>query len=257
VHLFYKPYYKALAAMLNCYIIDDEEHAIKSLVAYIEKTAHLKLMGYSNNPLDALSLFQEKKIYPDITFLDIDMPQMSGIELSALLKDKTAIVFTTAHPNFAIDAFEMDIIDYLLKPISFQRFLKCIDKISARIAEKSNTKGPDNFFYIQSESKGKLIKISFQEILYVESQKNYVSIVTTDKKHLTYLTLIEIEEKLPNSFMRINKSFIINVDKITHIEGNEIFIENIKTGFVVGASYKDQFTAYMKDRLVKTKRFNH
>ena len=241
--------------MLTCYIIDDEQHAIKSMLVYIEKTSLLKVVGYHQNPLEALSHFQETNSYPDITFLDIDMPQMSGIELSTFLKGKTAIVFTTAHPNFAIDAFEMDISDYLLKPVSFQRFLKCIGKISDRIAEK-NKKETDRFFYIQTEGKGKLIKISFDDVLFIESQKNYISIITVDKKHLTYLTLTEIEEMLPPFFMRVSKSFIINTHKITHIEGNEIFLHGVKTSFVIGSSYKESFVNYMKDHLMKTKRFD-
>src|ERR1043165_4695331 len=116
--------------MLTCYIIDDELHAIKSLLAYIEKTPSLQLIGYSENPLHALSQFQEKNEYADITFLDIDMPQLSGIELSSMLKGKTAIVFTTAHTNFAIEAFELEVSDYLLKPFSYERFLKCVHKIN-------------------------------------------------------------------------------------------------------------------------------
>jgi len=242
--------------MLTCYIIDDEAHAIKSLISHIEKMSLLQLIGYNQDPLKALSEFEGKKQYPDITFLDIDMPQISGIELSAILKDKTSVVLTTAHPHFAVDAFEIDVSDYLLKPIPFHRFLKCVHKINDRIAEKKQ-KEADNFFYIQSEGKGKLIKIFFDEVLFVESQKNYVSIATKDKKHLTYLTLAEIENKLPPSFMRINKSFIVHTGKITHVEGNEIFLENLKTSFVIGASYKEKFVLYMKEHLVKTRRFDH
>src|SRR5690349_14646007 len=138
--------------MLRCYVIDDESHAIKSLVAYIQRTPILQLMGTSENPLDALSTFQQTNDYPDVTFLDIEMPQISGIELSNLLKNKTAVVFTTAHPDFAIEAFELDISDYLLKPISFERFLKCVTKINTRISEKNTTQPKDNFFYIQTEA---------------------------------------------------------------------------------------------------------
>lgn len=242
--------------MLSTYIIDDEPHAIKSLLSYIEKTPSLQLMGYNEDPLAALTHFQETGVYPDITFLDIDMPQITGIELSQLLKDKTTIVFTTAHPGFALDAFELGITDYLLKPISYQRFLKCVQKVSEQAALKRN-KGRElenDFMYVQTEGKGKLIKIFFRDIIYVESQKNYVSIFTLEKKHLTYLTLAEIEEKLPSSFLRISKSYIINKDKISHIEGNEVFLTALKDGFPIGASYKEAFTAHTKEHLLKTKR---
>ena len=243
--------------MLSCYVIDDEPHAIKSLVSYIGRTPLLQLTGTSENPLEALALFQEKKQYPDITFLDIEMPQLSGIELSAMLRDKTAIVFTTAHPNFAIEAFEMDISDYLLKPFSFERFLKCVNKINERISEKTKKAVADDFFYIQSESKGKFIKLMFDEILYIQSQKNYLCVVTPEKRHLTYLTLGEIEEKFPLSFLRISKSFIVNTDKITHLEGDEVYLEQEKEALTIGSSYKEAFAEFMRTHLIKTKRFNH
>jgi DNA-binding LytR/AlgR family response regulator len=240
--------------MLTCYVIDDEAHAIKSLVAYINRTPVLQLTGFSENPLDALSFFQQQKQYPDITFLDIEMPQVSGIELGKMLRDKTAVVFTTAHPDFAVGAFELDISDYLLKPFSFERFLKSVNKISDRIAEKRKNHQADDFFYIQTEVKGKLIKLQFDEIIFMQSQKNYLSIVTKDKKHLTYLSLSEIEEKLPASFLRVSKSFIVNTDKITRLEGDELFLEDEVQAITIGTSYKEAFAAFMKDHLIKTKR---
>jgi DNA-binding LytR/AlgR family response regulator len=242
--------------MLTCYIIDDEPHAIKTLQAYIGKTPWLQLIGSNQRPLEAVSHFQDTNEYADITFLDIDMPEISGIELSSILQRKTAIVFTTAHTDFAIKAFEMEASDYLLKPFSYQRFLKCADKLNSLISQKrdKNKKAIDDFFYIQAEGKGKLIKLSFRDIIYLESQKNYLSIVTAQKKWLTYLTLTEIQEKLPPAFLRINKSFIVNTDKITHIEGNEIFLLNVKESFPIGASYKEAFSLHMKEHLLKTKR---
>lgn len=242
--------------MLSCYIIDDELHAIKSLSAYISKTPLLHLMGYSENPFEALSHFQEIHTYPDITFLDIDMPEISGIEVSSILKGKTAIAFTTADPNFAIKAFELDISDYLLKPFSYERFVKCVYKIDDVINQRKNKKADltEDYFYIQVEGKGKLIKVYFKDIFFIESQKNYLSIVTQEKKHLTYLTLKEIEEKLPASFLRISKSYIVNTNKISHVEGNEIYLVDNKESFIIGSSYKDAFTQYMKEHLMKTKR---
>lgn len=240
--------------MLTCYVIDDEPHAIKSLVAYINRTPTLQLTGYSENPLDALLLFQEQNKYPDITFLDIEMPQLSGIEIGKMLKDKTAVVFTTAHPNFAVEAFELDISDYLLKPISFERFVKCVSKINNRLTEKLKSKTIEDFFYIQTETKGKFVKLQFDEIIFMQSQKNYLSIATKNKKHLTYLTLSEIEEKLPSSFLRVSKSFIVNTDKITRMEGDELFLEDEENSITIGSSYKETFAAFMKNHVIKTKR---
>jgi DNA-binding LytR/AlgR family response regulator len=112
----------------------------------------------------------------------------------------------------------------------------------------------DPFFYIQTETKGKLIKLQYDEIIYIQSQKNYLSIATKHKKHLTYLTLSEIEEKLPSSFLRVSKSFIVNTDKISRLEGDELFLEDELNAITVGTSYKESFTAFMKEHIIKTKR---
>jgi len=243
--------------MKTCYIIDDESHAISNLQGYIEKTPGLELIGYNQNPLEALAGFQENDSYADITFLDIDMPQISGIEMSAMLQKKTTIVFTTAFPNFAIDAFDLDVSDFLLKPFSYERFLKCIHKITQIIQKKKSyaPEASEDYFFIQTDGKGKVTKLFYKDLLYIESQKNYVAIVTTQKKILTYLTLSEIEEKLAaHPFLRIHKSYIINTEKISHVEGNDIFLFDLKQNFPIGISYRDAFFNYMKEKLIKTKR---
>lgn len=241
--------------MLSCYIIDDEPHAIKSLRSLIEKAASLKLMGVNSNPLSALDEFQKQDHYPDITFLDIEMPEISGIDISLLLQGKTQVVFTTAHPGFAVTAFGMDVIDFLLKPVSLARFMQCINRVEDRMTQKNRREERDNFFFIQTECKGKLIKINFDEVLYIESQKNYVSIVTFSKKHLTYLTLSEIETRLPSAFLRISKSFIVNTLNISRIEGNEIFLENHELSLLIGSSFKEDFSRFMQSHVIKTKRY--
>jgi two-component system LytT family response regulator len=243
--------------MRTCFIVDDEPHAINSLKSYVNKTPGLELTGFSENPLEALAYFQNNNVYADITFVDIDMPHLSGIELSAILKGKTEIVFTTAFPNFAPEAFEFEISDYLLKPFSYARFIKCINKINDAIAQrKTNTLDTArDYFFIQSDSKGKLVKIYMKDIIYIESLKNYLSIVTNKNKFITYLTLSEIEEKLPPSlFLRIHKSFIINIEKLSHVEGSEVFLFDCKESLTVGVSYKDAFFERMNNWLIKTKR---
>ncbi|TCJ19605.1 response regulator transcription factor [Flaviaesturariibacter flavus] len=242
--------------MLSCYIIDDEFHSIKSLSKYIDDTPFIELVGYNENPVAALAQFQQMSRYPDIIFLDIEMPQLSGLEMSSLLKDKTAIVFTTAHPGFALEAFELEIRDYLLKPVSYQRFLKCVTKLQEQLSPKLNPvpEKTDAFFYIQSEGKGKLLKVFTNEIVFIESKKNYVSISTVQGNSLTYLTLTEIEEKLPPFFLRISKSHIINSHKITSVQGNEVRMQNNAQGFLVGPSYKAAFQAYMDTHLIRSKR---
>jgi len=238
--------------MLTCYVIDDETIAIDIMVSYIKRIPYLQLLGATKIAQEALLEFEQKNSYPDITFLDIEMPDLNGMEVSTLLKDRTLIVLTTAHPGFAIEAFEKDITDYLLKPISFDRFLKCIKKIQDRLEEK-NKKPDEEFFYIQTGSNRKQVKIKYEDILYIESDRNYVTIVTTQENHIIYFSLNELLEKLPAGFLRINKSFIANTGKIHHVEGNEVFFEN-GASYPIGTSYKEAFNQYVEGKLLKIKR---
>jgi DNA-binding LytR/AlgR family response regulator len=242
--------------MISCYIIDDESHAIETISAYITKTPDFEILGSHDNPLEALAFFKKTNTYADITFLDIDMPQISGIEVSSILKGHTKIIFTTAFPNFALDAFELDVNDFLLKPFSYERFLKSIYKVQdlLKLEKNATNKNYNNYLFIQTEGKGKMVKIYNNEILYIESQKNYLSIATVEKKVLTYLTLSEIGQRLSSAFIRIHKSYIINADKISHIEGNDVFLHGLKESFPIGISYKSILAQYVKDYVVKTNR---
>lgn len=243
--------------MISCYIVDDELHAIRILSKYIEQTPGLVLQGYSENPLEALQVFREQG-YAEITFIDGDMPQLTGVELSELISDKTATVFTTAYDRYALQAFEKDAFDYILKPISYERFLKCINRINSKKAKTSPVEetGYRDHFYIQYEVKGKIIKIEYKDVNYIQGLKNYVSIHTNDNKYITYLTLKEVEESLPpNLFVRIHKSSIINLDKIVTIDGNIVVLKDKeKTELTIGSSYKDSFLAMLDNKVLKTKR---
>ena len=242
--------------MITCYIIDDEVHAIEVLSRYITQTPGLQLAGSSTNPLEALQLFRETK-YADITFIDVDMPQLSGIELGELLQDKTSIAFVTAYDKFAIRAFEQNAVDYILKPIMYERFLKCINKLNSRTIKNTVPEDDNNqrgHFYIQYEMKGKIVKIEYNDVIYIEALKNYVIIHTHTSNYITYLTMKEMEENLPSSlFMRVHKSYIINVDKVITIDGNNIQLKE-KKELVIGASYKDLFLNTLKEKLIRTKR---
>ncbi|MBI3232710.1 MAG: response regulator, partial [Bacteroidetes bacterium] len=147
--------------------MDDELHAIQILARYIEQTPGLELLGFSENPLEALQVFRDSG-YAGITFIDVDMPQLSGIDLSELLHNKTSVVFATAYDKYAIQAFEKDALDYILKPITYDRFLKCINKLNMK---PGKTPASDNdtaldHFYIQYESKGKIVKINYHDVIY-------------------------------------------------------------------------------------------
>jgi DNA-binding LytR/AlgR family response regulator len=247
--------------MISCYIVDDELHAIQVLSKYIELTPGLSLRGTNENPLEALQVFRESG-YADITFLDVDMPQLSGMELSELLQDKTSIVFATAYDKYAIEAFEKNAFDYILKPISYERFLKCINKLNSRSAKSATESDSTNngngsqrdHFYIQYEMKGKIVKIEYKDVTFIQALKNYIIINTGANKYITYLTMKEIEESLPpNIFMRVHKSSIINLEKVISVDGNNITLRD-KMELTIGASYKEAFLGKLNQNLIKTKR---
>ncbi|SKB41295.1 LytR/AlgR family response regulator transcription factor [Daejeonella lutea] len=238
--------------MITCYIVDDESHAIETLTAYVEKVPGLVLIGSATNPLVALEEIT-KSVHPDITFLDVDMPQLSGIELAGLINDRTKVIFTTAFSDYAVAAFEKNASDYMLKPVSFERFLSSIKKVTDNLpASKANA--ADDHFYIKSNIKGKVIKLAFNDIVHVESIKNYLSIYTGDNKYVTYLTMKELEKVLPeNLFLRVHKSFIVNKNYIKAIDGASIQLSN-NTKIPVGQTYKDILQNYISEKLIASSR---
>ena len=211
--------------MLNCIIIDDEPIARKGLAEYIGDVDFLQIQGEFDNPLKAMDQLMQGKT--DLLFLDIQMPKMTGLEFLKTLPHPPMVIFTTAYPQYAVEGFELNAVDYLLKPFSFERFMKAVMK--ARALKDSGEKGvqsgaadPD-YFYIKSDNK--LIKIDYEAILFVEALQNYVAVHTTEKKYITYLTFKSVEEHLPaNRFVRTHKSYIVSANKIESIEGNEIKI---------------------------------
>ena len=238
--------------MMTCYIVDDETHAIETLTRYIEKVPGLELIGYSTNPLVALDLINSS-VHPDITFLDVDMPQLSGIELAGLINDRTKIIFTTAFSNYAVAAFEKNASDYLLKPISFERFLASIKKVSEK-PKALSPQSPDDHFYIKSNIKGKVIKLSFSDIYYFESIKNYIAIYTIDNKYVTYLSMKELEKILPEQrFLRVHKSFIVSTRMITSVDGSSIQLQN-NFNIPIGQTYKALVQAYITEKLISSSR---
>jgi DNA-binding LytR/AlgR family response regulator len=222
--------------------VDDEQHAIDLMLYYAEQVPFIKVVGACTNPLEALRIINEQKI--DAVFLDIQMPQMTGVELARMIIGKTNIIFTTAYSEFALDGFEIDALDYLLKPIPMQRFLKAVQRAlnsqaTHHILEKIEDDIEDDYIFVKTELKGKLLKINLREIDYIEGMKNYVAIYHNQIRTVALLTLRDLEERLPQKyFLRVHKSFIVAVNKITRIERNQVFIKNIKTEILVGTTYK-------------------
>jgi DNA-binding LytR/AlgR family response regulator len=210
--------------MLNCIIIDDEPIARKGLKEYIGDVEFLQLQGEFENPLKAMDMIMEGKT--DLLFLDIQMPKMTGLDFLKNLPNPPLVIFTTAYPQYAVEGFELNAVDYLLKPFSFERFWKAVMK-ARTVKESGGKQGVSNsepdYFYIKSDNK--LVKIDYEAILFVEALQNYVAVHTTDKKYITYLTFRSVEEHLPASrFVRTHKSYIVAANKIESIEGNEIKI---------------------------------
>ena len=239
--------------MLKCYVVDDEAHAIETLVDYIEKSPDMQLVGTSQNPLQALgdiSLLQ-----PDLTFLDVDMPELSGLQLADMISSDTAIIFTTAFKNYALEAFEKNASDFLLKPISFDRFLKAVKKVSDLLNKlKDAQRTSRDYFFINPGVKGKMIKLYFSEIIYIEGLQNYIQIFTGETKYITYLNMREIEAGLPASmFSRIHKSYIINNEKIKSVEGNKVTLTTT-VQLPIGANFKSTFMKRIAEDLIRTSR---
>jgi len=240
---------------ISCYVIDDESGAIALLTEYIERTPGLELAGTSLNPLTALDKMTSENA-PDITFIDVDMRQLSGLDLAGMVNLYTTVVFTTAFPEYAVQAFEKEAFDYLLKPINYDRFVKCIQRAKRKMTRQAKSDYPirEDFFNIKSEIKGRMVKIKFDEVIYIEGAVNYIQIHTTEGKHMTYLTMKEIEHHLPKPlFARIHRSFIVNVNFVKIIERSQIKLENGES-LTMGDYYKQRFLDLMDAHLVKTDR---
>ncbi len=240
---------------IRCYIIDDESDAIALLKNYIQETPGLELSGFAENPVEALD-FLTGKDSPDITFVDIDMRQLSGLELAGMVNLYTTVVFTTAYPQYALQAFEKDAFDYLLKPIHYERFIKCINRLKRKWLRCSAhpITGQDGCFNVKSEIKGRMVRIRFDDVMYIEGAVNYIQIHTIDSKHMTYLTLKEFIEYLPTeTFIRVHRSFVINIKYVKVIERNRVGLEG-GMYLPLGENYKERFLGIMDNELVKSER---
>lgn len=227
---------------ITCLIIDDEPIAREIVQTYCSHLPHLQVIALCNNALDAKKIIENQKI--DLIFLDINMPVLDGMAFLKTLKIQPQVIFTTAYKEYALDAFELSAIDYLLKPFSFERFIVAVDKAFERIpkpvSEIIDTNNSTNQNYIFIKTDGKIFKIQFSDLLFAEAQGNNTKIVTNQTTLLPSMTFSSFEEQLPQPFfMRVHRSFIINKSKITHIEGNRIFIDNAE--IPIGTNYKEAF----------------
>lgn len=212
---------------IKCVLIDDEPLATKVLLNYFTNFPDFEIIGTFHNPIEALEFINSNNI--DVVFLDIHMPVMTGFELIRLIENKTKIVITTAFREFAAESYELDVLDYLVKPIPLPRFIKCIHKIEADYNLKNNLKIEtlkiDPHIFIKVDKK--MVKIIIDEILFIEGMKEYIKVVTADKTYITHKSLTALSEELPeDQFTRIHKSYIIAVNKVKSIEGNRIQVHS-------------------------------
>jgi len=212
---------------IKCVLIDDEPLAIKVLQNYFTNFTDFEVIGTFNNSLEALDFINTTAV--DAVFLDINMPMMTGFELISLIENKTKVIITTAFREFAAESYDLDVLDYLVKPIPLPRFIKCINKITTEYNLKNNikvetTKG-DSHIFIKVDKK--MMKINIEEILFIEGMKEYIKVVTPDKTYITHKSLTSLSEELPSDrFLRIHKSYVIALNKVKSIEGNRIQIQS-------------------------------
>ena len=224
---------------IKCIIVDDEPLAVSLLGSYVEKIPFLELVFSSENPIEALEFIQKNEA--DLVFLDIQMPELTGINLMKIVGDKMTYILTTAYSEYALDGYEHNVIDYLLKPISFDRFYKSVLKAQDRFI-LHETKETNHFFV---KSSGQQHRINFNEILYVESIKDYVNIKTEAQEYIVLETLKSLEIQLPENFTRVHKSFILNVNEMKSF-GSKKIILNSGHEVPIGDMYKSNLLEKLK-----------
>ena len=236
--------------MINCLVVDDEQHALDILVHYIGQTPILNLVLATTNPIEAMQLVATQKI--DIVFLDVHMPEISGIDFIKAINGKARVILTTAYSEFALEGYELDVVDYLLKPIRLARFLAAVQKAVKVVKdEPAEASDDDDYIFVKTESKGKLLKINLDDIDYIEAMKNYVAFHCGGTKTLVYASMKEIEDRLPSrQFIRVHKSFIIRIDRISGIEGNCVMLKGIKTDVMIGENYKNALMERVRGKLL-------
>jgi two-component system, LytTR family, response regulator len=231
---------------IRCIIIDDEPNAVKLLESHISKVPSLELKYTCYNGVEGLAYIKNNHV--DLIFLDINMPLLNGMELARILSPAQKIIFTTAYSDHAADSYDYDALDYILKPITFARFLKAVSKAENffDLQKRKQKSKSDDEPYMFVKTDRQLVKINYSEILFFEAQKEYISIQTVKEKFIFYKRMKDLEDQLPSNFLRIHHSFIINLNNISRIEGNSVTISDSE--IPIGASYKEEFQEIIKSR---------
>ena len=212
---------------INCLIVDDEPIARQGIQSYCHKVPFLEVLATAKNALDAGQILTKESV--DLLFLDIQMPELNGLDFLRSVSNAPMVIFTTAYREFALEGFELNGVDYLIKPIAFPRFLKAVNKAQEVFQHRKNPEvikpEEDNFFFVKID--GKYTKICFKDILYVEGQKDYVFIYTATARFMVLISLKNVEAQLPaDNFLRVHRSYIVALDKVDELEGNMLKINN-------------------------------
>ena len=233
-------------------IVDDEPLALDILETFIAKMPNLELVARCNNALEGIEALKNHEV--DLMFLDIKMPQITGIEFLRSLRNPPAVVFTTAFPDFALEGFELDAVDYLLKPISMDRFMKAVSKATERITIRKQGTDTieeigDDYFFVKADKK--LIKVNFSDIIYIEGLKDYVIIRQENSRVIALQTMKSLEDKLHSSnFRRVHRSYIVNLGKVLALDGNTL--EVMEKGQVkvipIGKNYRDELLDMINEK---------
>jgi DNA-binding LytR/AlgR family response regulator len=233
--------------MINCLVVDDEPIAREGILEYIRQIEYLNPVAQCKNAAEAVGYLHKDNI--DLIFLDIQMPKLTGIEFVKALANPPMIIFTTAYAEYALEGYELDVVDYLLKPISFTRFMKSVEKALAY----NNARNKDmditaDYFFIKCN--GKIERIQMQDVVYIEALANYVIIHTPLKKYITYITFSGIEEQLPAQlFIRIHKSYLVAISAIQSIDGDEVVTSLMR--LPLSKSFKNPVMQQIESRLIR------
>jgi DNA-binding LytR/AlgR family response regulator len=230
--------------IIRCIVLEDEEPAQNLLRHYFKRMPELELVEVFDNALEASDFLESNSV--DLIITDIEMPRLTGLDFIRMLSDKFQIIIITAYPEHASESYDLDVVDYLKKPVSFERFEKAIDKVKRFLTINRHNGPVEPFLYVKES--GKMLKIAIEDIIYVEGLGDYIKITTKERKITTLSTLTKIVETLPaQSFLRVHKSFIINTNKIHLIDSaNSLVVLNDKTEITLGRAFKHDFIARFK-----------
>jgi len=240
-------FFKMPFMKLTCLLVDDEPPALKVLESYIESMDHLDIVGKCYNAFEAMQVLQQKNV--DVIFLDIKMPRLLGTEFLRTIRHPPKIIFTTAHKDYAMEGFELDAVDYLLKPFSLERFIRAVNKITGinnaipENAKEAPATHPDAFLYFRVDRK--MIRVELEDIVYIESLRDYIKIIRVQQKPLIVKKSIgSIEEMLPgHQFLRVHRSYIIAINKVTAFTKNDVEIHGLE--IPIGKIYRQQVNKFL------------